>query len=461
MTTRMATPTKEELLRTYYAKHYPVRAIERLLTFNGDPLVQREITLDGDYYKRYNAAKDDADFRRLMNTMPGLKAVHAGPIWYKVVRKPRPVDQSTGEVPDPDPPRPNRNELRFDIDLNDYDWLDLYDVPFEPERPNEKRELNLDACDDAWPVAGMAVLTLWSLLMNQFGFSHFFCCYSGRRGVHFWVLDERAMALDNEARAAIAEFVDFKESKCKLRASSSHRKFVNSLDYMHTVRYRFQEYIVSRMGVLDSAAGREEFLKRLDLGWHESMHNLAEEVERKDSGTQVWFYIKNKIKDQATRHPKTCGWFLDRLDEVMLAYVWPRIDINVTKGLNHLIKAPFVAHPKTMRIAVPLQVRSVLDVFNPRMCPTVTTTNVPEGLHEYGGDADGKGINAHIWHTLPKPDAQGYEPDRRFEYPNANGDATPMDVDMEDLVAPTVLRGNAAVRVARGPRMDVYGNPIG
>jgi hypothetical protein len=215
------------------------------------------------------------------------------------------------------------------------------------------------------------------------------------------------------------------------------------------------------MGVLDSAAGREEFLKRLDLVQYESMHNLAEEVERKDSGMQAWSYIKEKIKDQATRHPKTCGWFVDRLDEVVLAYVWPRIDINVTKGLNHLIKAPFVAHPKTMRIAVPLQVRTVLDVFNPRQCPTLTTTDVPNGLYEYGGDADGKGINAQIWHTLPKPDAQGYEPDRRSEDPNANGNATPMDVDMEELVPPPKPRGNAKVYCTQGPRMDVYGNTIG
>jgi len=149
------------------------------------------------------------------------------------------------------------------------------------------------------------------------------------------------------------------------------------------------------------------------------------------------------------------------LDEVILAYVWPRIDINVTKGLNHLIKAPFVAHPKTMRIAVPLQVRTVLDIFNPRQCPTVTTTNAPEGLCEYGGDADGKGINEHIWHTLPKPDAQGYEPDRRSEHGAAHEDPTPMDVDMEDLVPPPVLRGNTAVRAAREQRMDVYGTPIG
>ena len=40
---------------------------------------------------------------------------------------------------------------------------------------------------------------------------------------------------------------------------------------------------------------------------------------------------------QAERLPKECGWFVARLEEVVLAYVWPRLDFQVTKGLNHLM----------------------------------------------------------------------------------------------------------------------------
>lgn len=77
----------------------------------------------------------------------------------------------------------------------------------------------------------------------------------------------------------------------------------------------------------------------------------------------------------------------------MLQYCYPRLDVNVSKGVNHLLKSPFSVHPKTGdcrsenisikkllklsfvvlspgRISVPIDFEE-LDSFDPFAVPTI------------------------------------------------------------------------------------------
>lgn len=62
---------------------------------------------------------------------------------------------------------------------------------------------------------------------------------------------------------------------------------------------------------------------------------------------------------------------LEAKQDVVLEYTYPRLDVEVSKKLIHLLKSPFVVHPGTGRVCVPIDTRK-LDRFDPLGVPTVT-----------------------------------------------------------------------------------------
>ena len=56
---------------------------------------------------------------------------------------------------------------------------------------------------------------------------------------------------------------------------------------------------------------------------------------------------------------------------MVFTYLYPRLDANVSTGINHLLKSPWCVHPKTGKICVPINYKQAGD-FDPATVPTLT-----------------------------------------------------------------------------------------
>ena len=338
---------------TYYKNHFPWDHLVAFLTRHGDELCKREFAIEGDYYKRYVVAKDATELKRLVSEFKGVTSFHIGPVYSDRVVRNSEKQQSW----------PLRRELVFDIDLTDYDFLDL---------KTAEGDINLAACDESWPVCATAVFVLQWLLKDAFGFKEFMVVYSGRRGVHLYVCDDKAMNLTNEERSAIVDFLKYDESQDKLRATEQLAGMMKTQGLNEAVHFAFEEFFVKGLKLFDDPGARVAFVERLGLSDEHlpAISNLAEAVLDLHDGEAMWEFVKAKVASLSQQ------WMRDRLDAMVLSYVWPRIDANVSRQLNHLLKAPFVAHPKCKRVAVAVDAADYFR-FDPATAPRLADYRNP------------------------------------------------------------------------------------
>ncbi|XP_054043185.1 DNA primase small subunit isoform X5 [Rissa tridactyla] len=229
---------------------------------------------------------------------------------------------------------------------------------------------------------------------EDLGVRHRLWVYSGRRGVHCWVCDDAVRKWSPALRAAAVEYLTLvkggAETVKKVNISEPVHPFIRRS--VSVVEKYFEAYALVGQDILGTP---ESWDKVLALVPEDIREPLRGEFPKKRDSVQRWELLKGRM--ERTRRPGGPGrgtaCYADW--EIMLQYCFPRLDINVSKGVGHLLKSPFSVHPKTGRVSVPLDLQR-LDQFDPFAVPTISSlcheldAAGDDGEQEEGGETEPK-----------------------------------------------------------------------
>ncbi|NXU93674.1 PRI1 primase, partial [Xiphorhynchus elegans] len=203
---------------------------------------------------------------------------------------------------------------------------------------------------------------------EDLGIRHRLWVYSGRRGVHCWVCDDAVRKWSPALRAATVEYLTLvKVGVGDILGNPESWGKVLAL-VPEDILPGAARGLEGGSALWDGGAvGSVQLRVNLDQP-AQHREGLQGEFPKKKDSVQRWELLRGRMERTRSRGASPCyaDW------EIMLQFCFPRLDINVSKGVGHLLKSPFSVHPKTGRISVPLDLQR-LDQFDPFAVPTITS----------------------------------------------------------------------------------------
>ena len=332
-------------MKIYYDHYFPHEYFFLWLGKGDIEKFQRRefsFTLQNDAYLRFQSFASWQQFKnKLIYFLP--KKIDIGAI-YNVL----PSEHKTAQKFIPE-----QKEIVFDIDMTDYDDI---------------RTCCQDTkiCSKCWKYMIVAYEILDKTLKEDFGYENLIYVFSGRRGIHCWLCDDKARECKDNVRNSIAKYIQYKVVNVKMDISQGLKEPLHPM-YNRAIEIinKYFDIVIKEQNLLNVEKGKillKGLINAYFMGTNYNMDNIDKILNCNEKPSDIKFkeveeYLKNfenttkkNIKNQNSNYSKTdlC------LKDFKLNVMYPRLDINVSTHINHLLKSPFSIHPKTGLVSVPL-----------------------------------------------------------------------------------------------------------
>lgn len=340
-----STPSTADML-FYYERILPFRYVFQWLNHSPKPtsdFTMREFAYEyrSGAYQRYNSYSSLEEFK--------ASVVKSNPTRFEVgaVYAVNPRDRKTVSKA---AMKPLQKELVFDIDLTDYDDI---------RTCCSKTQI----CTKCWKFITVATKIIDLALREDFGFKHLVWVFSGRRGAHCWVSDKSARGLDESKRRAIVEYLDVLKNKSNKRLNLRRPYHPHIERSFEILKHEFAEIILREQDPWCDDKKAEDILKALpDKQLVDTLRASWKSSPNRSSATK-WKDI-NTVAAKLNLKPNVLKLVSESKQDLIIESMYPRLDVEVSRQMIHLLKSPFCIHPSTGNICVPFDPTQDFDPTN-------------------------------------------------------------------------------------------------
>ena len=226
-------------------------------------------------------------------------------------------------------------EFIFDIDIDEYDLVRKCGCK------------GYQYCKECWSLVQDAASFIDETMKDDFGFKEVIWIFSGRRGVHGWVMDKITQDFDQAQRVAILNYLTFIHDE----------KRTQSIEEIPNEAKPLRNRIYSLVAKSFLEKSTPEQLKELGI----SINKAKEIIQNVQLSEQFDHHQYNIIipNDTLVRRKLSDEFILRR---------YPRIDRKVTMDTRRVSRMPYSVHGKTGQIAIEIK---DIGNFYPDSAPTI------------------------------------------------------------------------------------------